>query len=443
MEHERSGELAGKWRRVLGDLQDGMLRGCLPASADKLHLQKGRLVVVVDSHFKRDHCHRKLAKLAEVVQQHFGDVEVQISELPLIEQMERADPVVSSTAQIVVVGLGAGGVNALDRMLEARLQGVRLIAADTDSQKLFVSKVEHKVHLGRGVTHGRSTGSDIAKGKQAAEEAQWEVQRLLEGVHLVFIACGLGGGTGTGGAPVLAKTARELGALTVGVVTLPFEFENPVRAACAQEGLARLRREVDVLIAIKNDRLLEMNPNMQITKAFELANEVLLTGVRGISDLITIPGLVNLDFADVAAVLRQAGTAMMGTGEAQGDNRALRAAKAATANPLFESGAIKGARKALVNITGGDDLTLTEVMQVTDTIRRSIGADADLTFGAVVRNEYRGQMQITLIAADFRQPYFEEEPPKRTPPPERPLKSQPLPRDRADIPAYQRRRQEG
>jgi len=420
-----------------------LLRACLPTSVDKVQLRQGQLVLVVDSHFKRDYCNRKLPKLTELVRQHFGEVELRISELPLIEEMERADAGPPSTAQIVVVGLGAGGINALDRMREARLRGVRLVAADTDSQQLFVSKVEHKIQLGRGVTRGRSTGRDVGKGEAAAEEAKWDVQRLLEGVHLVFLTCGLGGGTGTGAAPVLARAARELGALTVGVVTLPFEFENPVRAACAQQGLTRLQSEVDVLIAIKNDKLLEMNPNMQITKAFELANDVLLTGVQGISDLITIPGLVNLDFADVAAVLRQAGTAMMGTGEAQGDNRALRAAKAATSNPLFESGAIKGARKALVNITGGDDLTLTEVMQVTDTIRRSIGADADLTFGAVVRDEFRGRVQITLIAADFRQPYFEEEPPKRPPPPERPLKSQPLLRDQTDIPAYQRRRQGG
>lgn len=318
-----------------------------------------------------------------------------------------------------------------------------MVAADTDSQVLGNCQADYKLQLGREITYGRSTGGSVEKGKASADELNWELGNVLGGAHLVFLACCLGGGTGTGAGPVLARVARERDALCVGVVTLPFSFEGPIRAQKAQEGLERLRREADVLIVIKNDRLLEMNPNMALPRAFEMADGVLLTGVQGISDLITVPGIVNLDFADVATVLRQAGTAMMGTGEAHGDGRAIRAAKAAAANPLLEGGAIKGARKVLLNVTGGDDLTLTEVTQVAETIRKAIGAETDLTFGTVLRPEMAGRVHVTVIAADFIQSVVEEEPPRPKPatPPRRPGATTDRRLNEADIPAFLRRRE--
>ncbi len=443
MQRERGGELAQRWREFLSGVQDRVLRACLPNSAEKLKLAEGTLTIEVDSRFKKDYCLRKVSKLQEVARPVFGEVSIRVTELPLIEEMEA--PVAPDTpAQIVVVGLGAGGINALERMRRARLRGVRLVAADTDSQVLANCRADFKLQLGRTITHGRSTGGSVDKGRAAADELTWELGNVLGGAHLVFLACCLGGGTGTGAAPVLARVAREREALCVGVVTLPFSFEGPVRAQKAQEGLERLRREADVLIVIKNDRLLEMNPNMALPKAFQLADDVLLTGVQGISDLITVPGVVNLDFADVAAVLRQAGTAMMGTGEAHGEGRAIRAAKAAAANPLLEGGAIKGARKVLLNITGGEDLTLTEVTQVAEAIRKAIGAETDLTFGTVLRPEMAGKVHVTVIAADFLQAAMEEEEPSRPPsrqPPHRPA----MPKDHrmadSDIPAFLRRRE--
>jgi len=418
------------------------LRACLPNAADKIQLGEGALLIEVDSRFKKDYCLRKLAKLEEAARPVFGEVSIRVTELPLVEQMEAAEEPAHTPAQIVVVGVGAGGVNALERMRRAQLRGVRLVAADTDSQVLGNSGANSKLQLGHDITHGRSAGGDVEKGRAAADELNWELGNALGGAHLVFLACCLGGGTGTGAAPVLARVARERDALCVGVVTLPFSFEGPIRAQKAQEGLERLRREADVLIVIKNDRLLEMNPNMALPRAFELADDVLLTGVQGISDLITVPGVVNLDFADVAAVLRQAGTAMMGTGKAQGDGRAIRASKEAAANPLLEGGAIKGARKVLLNVSGGEDLTLTEVTQVAESIRKAIGDETDLTFGAVLRPELAGQVHVTVIAADFAQPAADEEPLQTRPAPTspRPKGTGPRGHDDTDVPAYLRRR---
>ncbi|MCX7750725.1 MAG: cell division protein FtsZ [Candidatus Bipolaricaulota bacterium] len=417
-------ETAQKWRDVLAGVRDQMLRACLPIAPDKVRRERDALVIEIDSPYKREYVLRKLPKLREAVEAVFGPVAVQVVEprreakLPF-EEPEPPRPVpapapepppeVKTPARILVLGIGGGGVNALHRMREAKLAGVRLAALDTDRQVLAGFHGGTSLLLGERITGGRSAGGDPDKARQAAEAAAEEIEDLVSGAHLVFLTCGLGKGTGTGCAPVVAQIARARGALTVGVVTLPFSFEGEVRMGRAQAGLARLAEKTDVLIVIRNDRLLEIAPHISVTEAFELADEVLLRGVRGISDLITVPGLVNLDFADVASVLRGAGTAMMGTGEASGENRALRAAKAAVTNPLIEGGTIKGARRVLLNITGGEDLTLSEVTQIAESIRRSAAPEADITFGAVVRPQRSGSVEVTVIAADFGETAAEEE----------------------------------
>ncbi len=440
---ERQGEdLGRRWRQVLSEIKDDMLRACLPTSPEKIHLERDVLVVEVDSPFKKRYVQRKLPKLLEAARKAFEVSEVRATEFPLIEEMRRQEAP-APAANILVIGVGDGGINALERMYEAGLTGVRLVAADTDSQVLSISRAHEKLQLGAGVTRGRGTGGDVDKGRRAAEEASWDIERLVSGANLVFLTCGLGGGTGTGAAPVIAHLAREAGALTVGVVTLPFEFEGPVRRQRAEVGLERLRGEVDVIIVIQNQRLIERAANVPIAKAFELADEVLRTGVQGISDLITVPGLVNLDFADVAAVLRGAGTAMMGIGEGQGPGRAAQAAKAAATNPLFEGESIRGARKVLLNITGGEDLTLAEVTQIAEVVRKQIALDADLTFGAVVREELQGRVKVTVIAADFKSTSFEEEAPPRGPSvPRPPRRKVEIDKEDVDIPAFLRRNRE-
>jgi cell division protein FtsZ len=327
-------------------------------------------------------------------------------------------------------------------MLEAGLTGVRLVAADTDTQLLSVSRATEKLVLGEEITRGRGTGGDVDKGRQAAEAVVWEIEKLVAQAHLVFLTCGLGGGTGTGATPVIARLAREAEALTVGVVTLPFEFEGPVRRERAELGLEELRRQVDVVIAIENQRLFEQAANVPISQAFALADEVLRTGVQGISDLITVPGLVNLDFADVASVLRGAGTAMMGIGEGQGENRAAQAAKAAASNPLFGD-SLRGARRVLLNVTGGEDLTLGEVTHIAGVIKKQLAASADVIFGAVIRPEMAGRVRVTVIAADFRSPAFAEEPGEGLSTPSTPLRPpQRVSVDEkdVDIPAFLRRK---
>lgn len=422
MDRERGKEeFAQKWRQLLGEVQDRMLRACLPVSSDKVRRGPGTLLIEIESPFKKEYVQRKLAKLAEAARTVFGELEVHLTdpgeqrELPFAESAD--GPLVAppparemmNPARIVVVGIGGGGINALDRMRAARLAGVRLAALDTDGQVLSGFQGGPSLLIGERVTHGRSTGGDPEKARRAAENAAEAIEDLVTDAHLVFLTCGLGKGTGGGIAPVVAQIARARGALTVGVVTLPFAFEGEIRAQRAQASLARLGEKSDVLIVIRNDRLLEIAPNISVTEAFQLADDVLLRGVRGISDLITVPGLVNLDFADVASVLRGAGTAMMGMGEAHGENRALRASKAAVTNPLLDGGTIKGARRVLLNITGGEDLTLTEVTQVAEAIRKSAGSEADLTFGAVIQGQQSGKIEVTVIAADFRGAVLEEE----------------------------------
>jgi cell division protein FtsZ len=427
MDRERGKEeFAQKWRQLLGEVQDRMLRACLPVPIGKVRRERGALLIEIESSFKKEYVQRKMGKLVEAVRTVFGELEVHLvdpgdeRQLPFGEATEVSSPQKTSLvreavtpARILVLGIGGGGINALARMREARLAGVRLAALDTDRQVLSAFRSGSSLLLGERVTHGRSTGGDPEKARRAAEEAAGEIEDLIAEAHLVFLTCGLGKGTGAGIAPVVAQIARSRGALTVGVVTLPFSFEGELRSQRAQAGLARLGEKTDVLIVVRNDRLLEIAPNISVTEAFELADDVLLRGVRGISDLITVPGLVNLDFADVASVLRGAGTAMMGMGEAHGENRALRAAKAAVTNPLLEGGTIKGARRVLLNITGSEDLTLTEVTQVAESIRKSAAAEADITFGAVIQAQNSGAVEVTVIAADFRGVAVEEEEKKK------------------------------
>jgi len=444
VDQRTEGEVLGqKWRQVREAISDRMLLACLPVSPEKVHLEGGVLTIEVDSAFKKRYVLRKLPKLREAVAGALGATEIRITELPLIEEMERAQqPPPTPGANLMVIGVGAGGINALERMLEAGLTGVRLVAADTDTQLLSVSRATEKLVLGEEITRGRGTGGDVDKGRQAAEAVVWEIEKLVAQAHLVFLTCGLGGGTGTGATPVIARLAREAEALTVGVVTLPFEFEGPVRRERAELGLEELRRQVDVVIAIENQRLFEQAANVPISQAFALADEVLRTGVQGISDLITVPGLVNLDFADVASVLRGAGTAMMGIGEGQGENRAAQAAKAAASNPLFGD-SLRGARRVLLNVTGGEDLTLGEVTHIAGVIKKQLAASADVIFGAVIRPEMAGRVRVTVIAADFRSPAFAEEPGEGLSTPSTPLRPpQRVSVDEkdVDIPAFLRRK---
>ena len=423
MDRERGkDEFAQKWRQLLGRIQDQLLRACLPVSPDRVRRERGALVVEVDSAFKKEYVTRKLGKLQEAVRATYGDLEVRVveagerAELPFEDRPPPApavaapEPVPEPTtpARILVLGIGGGGINALQHMRAARLSGVRLAALDTDRQTLAAFPGASLL-LGARTTQGRSTGGDPDKARRAAEDAAGEIEDLIADAHLVFLTCGLGKGTGGGCAPVVAQIARSRGALTVGVVTLPFSFEGEPRMHRAQTSLARLAEKTDVLIVIRNDRLLEIFPNLSVTEAFQKADDVLLRGVRGISDLITVPGLVNLDFADVASVLRGAGTAMMGMGDERGENRAVRAAKAAVTNPLIEGGTIKGARRVLLNITGGEDLTLAEVTQVAEFIRKSASPQADITFGAVISGPRTGSVEVTVIAADFQETPAEEE----------------------------------
>lgn len=437
---EREKDFSLRWRQVLNAIPDGILRSCLPSSPEKVRFdqERGILYLEVETQFKRDYVLRKLPKLREAVEKFFGPVEIRVGELPLFEEMHRVEERLPQTAEIVVIGLGSGGANAVERMWAAQIKGVQLVAMDTDSQVLSVVKLPRKVLLGSQVTGGRSAGGDPERGKRAAEESLFDIEQAVGQANLVFVTCGLGGGTGTGAAPVVAKLVRTKGSLTVGVVTLPFSFEGAVRAQRAQAGLDRLQSEADVLIVIRNDRLLELFPGVPITKAFELVDSVLVQGVRGISDLITIPGLVNLDFADVAAVLRGAGQAVMGMGEAQGEGRALKAAKAAASNPLLETGTIQGARRILLNVSGGEDLTLSEVTQVAEFIRKSASPDADLVFGASIRPDLTGKIAVTVIATDFREPVTEETEPKVVRPvlPRRPAE------ENYDLPAFLRRARE-
>ena len=396
------GSMREQWKEIRAAIDDRILRACLPIDAQSVTLSGDQVFISVDSEFKKEYCLRKLPKLEEAVSHVLGPVHVEIGEPPLIEQAHDEPVLHGVKARILVLGVGDGGVNAVARMHEERLFGVRLVAVDTDRQVLDASTVLEQLQLGMDITGGRGAGGNVDKGRRSAIESRWEIAQLVRGMDLVFVTAGLGGGTGSGAAPVIAEIAKDNGALTVAVVTRPFSFEGTVRKTQAEAGLAELRKAADVLIVISNDRLLETSARgMPLTKAFELADGILHQGVRGISDLITIRGLINLDFADIRSVLARAGDAMMGMGIAEGEGRASAAAKAASTNPLLEGDSIHGARRLIMNVTGGTDLTLGEVTSAADYIRRAAATECDLVFGAVVREDFEDGIQITVIAADF------------------------------------------
>jgi cell division protein FtsZ len=311
---------------------------------------------------------------------------------------------VEEYAKIRVVGVGGGGSNAVDRMIEAGLMGVEYIAMNTDLQVLDLSAADKKLQIGENLTRGLGTGGNPDLGRQAAEESRQEIMIALDGADMVFITCGMGGGTGTGASPVVAEISREMGALTVGVVTKPFSVEGKRRASIAEEGIRRLKQSVDTLIVIPNDRLLQLsNRELSLQEAFRLADTVLQQGVRGISEVIVVPGLINLDFNDVRAVMVNAGTALMGIGESSGDKRAVDAAQAAISSPLLETD-IRGATSVLMNVTGGPDLTLAEVQEAAAIVQEAAGGgsgDVDLTLGAVIDDKMQGQVRITVLATGF------------------------------------------
>ncbi|HEX4017513.1 MAG TPA: cell division protein FtsZ [Frankiaceae bacterium] len=304
-------------------------------------------------------------------------------------------------AVIKVVGIGGGGVNAVNRMIEVGLKGVEFIAVNTDAQALLMSDADVKLDVGRDLTRGLGAGADPGVGRQAAEDNVEEIEEVLKGADMVFVTAGEGGGTGTGGAPVVARIARELGALTIGVVTRPFSFEGKRRSSQAEEGIAALREEVDTLIVIPNDRLLSISDKrVSVLEAFHSADQVLLSGVQGITDLITTPGLINLDFADVKSVMTGAGTALMGIGSARGDDRALVAAEGAIASPLLEA-SIEGAHGVLMNVSGGSDLGLFEIHEAAQLVAESAHPEANIIFGAVIDDALGDEVRVTVIAAGF------------------------------------------
>lgn len=304
-------------------------------------------------------------------------------------------------AVIKVVGIGGGGVNAVNRMIDVGLKGVEFIAINTDAQALLMSDADVKLDIGRAVTRGLGAGASPDVGRQAAADHEEEIKEVLRGADMVFVTAGEGGGTGTGGAPIVARIARELGALTVGVVTRPFTFEGKRRAAQADEGISALRKEVDTLIVIPNDRLLSISDRtITALEAFKSADQVLLAGVQGITDLITTPGLINLDFADVRSVMYGAGSALMGIGSARGENRATRAAESAIASPLLEA-SIDGAHGVLLSIAGGSDLGLFEISEAAELVAASAHPDANIIYGTVIDDALGDEVRVTVIAAGF------------------------------------------
>ena len=304
-------------------------------------------------------------------------------------------------AVIKVVGIGGGGVNAVNRMIEQGLKGVEFIAINTDAQALLMSDADVKLDVGRDSTRGLGAGADPEVGRKAAEDAKDDIEELLRGADMVFVTAGEGGGTGTGGAPVVATIARKLGALTVGVVTRPFSFEGKRRSNQAETGITSLRESCDTLIVIPNDRLLQMgDAAVSLMDAFRSADEVLLNGVQGITDLITTPGLINVDFADVKGIMSGAGTALMGIGSARGDGRSLKAAEIAINSPLLEA-SMEGAQGVLMSIAGGSDLGLFEINEAASLVQEAAHAEANIIFGTVIDDSLGDEVRVTVIAAGF------------------------------------------
>jgi cell division protein FtsZ len=304
-------------------------------------------------------------------------------------------------AVIKVVGIGGGGVNAINRMIEVGLKGVEFIAINTDAQALLMSDADVKLDVGRELTRGLGAGADPEVGRRAADDHAEEIEEVLKGADMVFVTAGEGGGTGTGGAPVVARIARGLGALTIGVVTRPFTFEGRRRASQADSGIASLREEVDTLITIPNDRLLSISDrHVSVLDAFRSADQVLLSGVQGITDLITTPGLINLDFADVKSVMQGAGSALMGIGSARGEDRAIQAAETAISSPLLEA-SVDGAHGVLLSIQGGSDLGLFEINEAARLVQEAAHPEANIIFGAVIDDALGDEVRVTVIAAGF------------------------------------------
>lgn len=316
--------------------------------------------------------------------------------------MKEVKPDLETFARIKVVGVGGSGNHAISRMIEADLKSIDFIAINTDAQDLHHCKVSEKIHIGKNLTRGLGAGMNPEVGRQAAEENKDEIQDALKNSDMVFITCGLGGGTGTGAAPIIAETAKESGALTVAVVTKPFSFEGLQRKRIAEEGLEILKSHVDTIITIPNDRLLQIiDKKTLLLDSFKLVDDILYQGVKGISDLIVVPGIINVDFADVKAIMENTGPSLMGIGRASGENRAVEAAKQAISSPLLEL-SINGARGILFNISGGPDLTMMEVNDAANVITESIDKDAKIIFGAITDEKLKkGEIKITVIATGF------------------------------------------
>ncbi|MDO8240430.1 MAG: cell division protein FtsZ [Candidatus Moranbacteria bacterium] len=328
--------------------------------------------------------------------------------------MAEIKPPVETFARIKVVGVGGSGGNAIERMIDAKVKGVEFVAINTDSQALHHNKASEKVHIGKNLTKGLGAGMNPDIGRQAAEETRDEIQDVLKGADMVFVTCGLGGGTGSGAAPVVAEIAKELGALTVAVVTRPFTFEGAQRRSIADEALENLRERVDTLITIPNDKLLQIiDKKTTLINSFKIVDDVLRQGVQGISDLITKPGIVNVDFADVRAIMSNSGSALMGIGIGTGENRAADAAKAAINSPLLEL-SIDGAKGVLFNVSGSSDLTMLEINEAANIITESIDPNAKVIFGAVVDETIKkGEVQITVVATGFDSDRVKETPVER------------------------------
>jgi cell division protein FtsZ len=336
---------------------------------------------------------------------------------------------------IKVVGIGGGGTNAVSRMVDAGLKGVEFVAVNTDAQALLMVDADVKLHVGAKVTRGLGAGADPQVGHEAAMESRDEIKEALKGADMVFVTAGEGGGTGTGGAPVVAEIARELGALTVGVVTRPFSFEGRKRAEQAQRGVGELREKVDTLIVIPNDRLLQVvEKRTSVMEAFRMADDILRQGVQGITDLITVPGLVNLDFADVRTIMRDAGSALMGIGEAEGENRAAEAARIAVSSPLLEA-SVEGATGILLNITGGSDLGLFEVNEAAEVVTGAADQNANVIFGAVIDDALGSRVRVTVIATGFDGKLRRE---RREPAPEARREGFDVPSEVLEVPSFLR-----
>jgi cell division protein FtsZ len=349
-------------------------------------------------------------------------------------------------AVIKVVGIGGGGTNAVNRMVDAGLSGVEFIAVNTDAQALMVCDADLKIHIGAKVTRGLGAGADPVVGHAAAHESRDELKESLKGADMIFVTAGEGGGTGTGGAPIVAELARELEALTVGVVTRPFSFEGRKRAEQAEEGIEELRDRVDTLIVIENDRLLQVvEKKTSILDAFKIADDILRQGVQGITDLITVPGIVNLDFADVRTIMRDAGSALMGIGAATGENRAAEAARTAVSSPLLEA-SIEGATGILLNISGPTDIGLFEVNEAAEVVTSAADQNANVIFGAVIDDALKDEVRVTVIATGFGAQRRRRRREREVPIPEEPGERRPaaegfdVPEDVLDVPSFLRER---